>query len=231
MIAYDWTNIEKVKCHKEVVWKDLQHGDEIEKREYLSVTLKSSGIKQLTVIMMNPSNADSEESDATINKIVKHFNKNDNKLYRDIKTINIVNLFSICSSKSKELNEKLEKIILNNVIEVSDIIFSNRSMIETKISDSEFIVLAWGDCPIDFYATTYFREIESVMNFLKKFEKKKTFIFHVENKRAKARGVAYDNELTSLKNPVHPSNGEIKSMIKIKIDALNRIIPYKHIRI
>lgn len=119
---------------------------------------------------------------------------------------------------------------MSNAEKVSDIIFSNRNMIEKKISESEFVVLAWGNCPVDFYATTYFREIESVMDFLKKYEKKRTFIFHVENKRAKGRGVAYNNELTNFKNPVHPSNGDIKGLIRIKIDALNRIIPCKSIK-
>ncbi|KLI02554.1 hypothetical protein SINU_07450, partial [Sporolactobacillus inulinus CASD] len=49
--------------------------NKIEKREILNIELNKTGSKTITIIMMNPSKADSTCSDRTINKLITFFKK------------------------------------------------------------------------------------------------------------------------------------------------------------
>jgi hypothetical protein len=229
MARYNLNIVEKVDTNKKCILPNLR----IETREYLDITLKTNGNNMLLVIMMNPSIADNMESDETINSIIEHFgygysSVNNNKHgIQNVKYISVVNLFSICCQKSKELNSIINKIHeeTNGNVKISKNIINNRNIIKDKIFRSNYVVLGWGDCPENFYETTFHREIINVIDFIKEFKKNDIYIFHIKNLRAAARGVSSENILTNRKNPVHPSNGDIISLLKVKIDGLYRIIP------
>jgi len=220
MASYDYDLIENVNCSKELILLDIK------KREYLNITLKGSGQNKLLVIMMNPSEADEESSDETINKIVHYFGSKQNKNTQGIKNILVVNLFPICCGKSKELNLNIEKI--NNSTNGNNMLIEmlekNRKEIEKRIIDCNYIILGWGNSPDNFHETTFHREIIHTIDTIKKYKKNEIYIFHVKNTRANARRVSSENELTDRKNPVHISNGNIIKLLKIKIDNLYRII-------
>jgi hypothetical protein len=222
MMKYDINIIEKVQCDK----KEILENSEIYKREYLDIILKTNGNNRLLVIMMNPSIADDEISDKTINGITKYFMNgycsanNDNNDIVNIKYISVVNLFSICCKNSKELNSYFDQIseIENGNEILKEIISNNRKVIENKIIESNYVVLGWGDSPDNFYETSYYREVLNTLDLLRKFNKTDTYVFHIKNNRQSS-----ENKLTNRNNPVHPSNGDIISLLKVDIDDFYRI--------
>jgi Protein of unknown function (DUF1643). len=229
MVSYNWDIIDTVKCNKESISTNLP----FHKREFLDLNLRVSGTNRLLVIMMNPSNADDKFSDGTIDLVSKYFQfggctvNNDDVEVAKVKYISVVNLFPICCPKSTELNSYIDRInqCTNENLKIDEIIISNRKVIEERIIESNYVVLGWGDCPSNFHETSFHREIVNVIDLLKAYQKTQVYIFHIRNKRAKARGVSSENILTNRKNPVHPSNGDIINLLRVQIDDLYRIIP------
>lgn len=229
MVSYDRNVIENINCIK----KSVSTTNPVHIRESLDIKLRVNGTNRLLVIMMNPSKADDKVSDRTINSVVKFMSsggcevKNRNIDITDLKYISVVNLFPICCSKSSELNSYIDKISrsTNENLKIDEIIVSNRKVINEMISASDYVVLSWGDCPSNFHETSFHREVINVMDLLKDYKKSNVYIFHIRNNRAKARGVSSENVLSNRKNPIHPSNGDIISLLSVEIDELYRIMP------
>jgi hypothetical protein len=238
IVKYDEELVESKTCNKVDVIKDMTRNIHIKKREILDITLKKDGNKTVLVILMNPSRADDIESDKTIKSLIKYFSQfsypvNNEKdvtgairVITNIKKICVRNLFSIYNPNPRNLNNNIDQIInflsydaLNKMIEI------NQLEIEKAISDSDYIVLGWGDCPSNFHVTTFHHQIVKIMEFIMKEEKDQLFVFHVINNRAKKRGFKFKNILTDGKNPVHPSIGEIIGLQRVKIDSIYRILP------
>ncbi|AET67568.1 Protein of unknown function (DUF1643) [Desulfosporosinus orientis DSM 765] len=208
----------------------------MEKRELLEFKLKKPGDKIALIIMMNPASANSSYSDGTINGLIEFLindcsvsnevHQNKLRIINDISNILITNLFSIYNPNSKDLNKSLNKIIQYKSYEfLSKVIESNHKEIDEAISDSQYIIFGWGDCPKDFHTTVFHNQIIKVMQSIISHKKEELFVFHIINNRAKARGVAFDNVLTKAMNPVHPSNGQITDLLRIDIDTIYRILP------
>jgi len=105
----------------------------IQKREILDIVLKKRGNKKVVIIMMNPSKADDEKSDDTINSIIDYFSqdncyvgneekkdKHQLRIIDDIKYVCIRNLFSIYNPSSLNLYNNINEVIANRSYEYLD---------------------------------------------------------------------------------------------------------------
>ncbi|WP_408894395.1 DUF1643 domain-containing protein [Paenibacillus taichungensis] len=183
-------------------------------RSLLQVSLnKISSSKNVTVIMMNPSKANQNYSDQTINRIIDFFY---NEQTLDVKNIDVVNLFSFYNPKSITLHEniKLSEEELNCIVQ------NNQKVIGSSIKNSDYVFLGWGNSPEGFYETAFYSQVLYVLTEVKRYKEKKTFVFKIDNKRANSQ-----ESLTKSKNPVHPINGPILDKIEVKIDFMYRILP------
>ena len=90
--------------------------------------------------MMNPSKANQNCSDQTVNKVLNFF-KDNSKI--PISKVIILNLFPYYENDSKKLVNRIKSINSNELQENIDVFTKH-------ISESDFIVLAWGNVPKGF---------------------------------------------------------------------------------
>ncbi|CAD5898181.1 DUF1643 domain-containing protein [Carnobacterium maltaromaticum] len=94
-------------------------------RTYLKIPLINKSEKKMIIIMMNPSKANKDDSDITVNKVLEYANKNE--LYNEVIILNVISLYESSSNKikkvrndfiqchSKEKFEELMKINFNKI--------------------------------------------------------------------------------------------------------------------
>lgn len=182
-------------------------------REYLEIPIINGGSKTICFCLMNPSKADFESSDKTVNTIINLVNEKREETFKDIGTIIIVNLFPFYETVSSFLG-----VIINYFGEDQDkklkkMLANNRQVIQERMSSSDKIVLGWGDCPNNFKKVIYESEIKEV---LKKASKKKNiYIFEDKN----------NTGLTLNNQPRHPNRLQTNSLelVKVKINKANEI--------
>ncbi|MEC0244158.1 DUF1643 domain-containing protein [Paenibacillus dokdonensis] len=196
----------------------------IEKREVLKIELNKPGNKTVSVIMMNPSEADSDKSDGTVNKVIEFFinqpyiplNERDSEI-TDIKHLNILNLLPIYNPKSKGINNDLDILVNELTKEQLQALFeSNINSAIKTLKASDYIVLAWG-MPDEFPLPLYYKLAAKVLEELID-SPKEIFVFNVRNSRA-------EYHLTKRLNPPHPSYCNLLGLVRVDIDACLRIIP------
>ncbi|QSB09087.1 DUF1643 domain-containing protein [Lysinibacillus fusiformis] len=205
----------KPVCEKE----EILTGDDycIHKRELLRVELNKKGEKIASIIMMNPSKADSDQSDTTVNKIIEMFHQlPQGQMGEDIIYLNILNILPIYNSKSSDLLSDFERIIeLKSENFMTEILDNNMSMIESKIRESEYIILAWG-MPKQFTLPLYYTQVAKVLQMLDKSD---------EIYVLKAKHPTGDIEVLTKDylNPPHPSRCEISGLVKVMLQSHFRI--------
>lgn len=209
-------------CQREII---VQTYDKlIEKREILQIELNKLGDKSVSVIMMNPSEADSTQSDGTVNKVIEFFVKSfqrplneRNKRITDIKYLNILNLLPIYNPNSKGLNNDLDIIINEQSNEyLQSLLESNIQLTLETISTSDYVVLAWGmpeKFPLPLYFELAAKVLEEVIDSPKEF-----FVFRVRNSKARYH-------LTRHMNPPHPSYCKLLRLVRVDVDGFLRIVP------
>ncbi|MFB3163838.1 DUF1643 domain-containing protein [Neobacillus sp. 179-J 1A1 HS] len=173
---------------------------------------------------MNPSKADSLQSDGTVNKIIKYFLKPYirplNERYRridDIKYLNILNLLPIYNSNSIGLEDDINSIIsVHGYDYLQFLIESNIQKIHDVINESDYVVLAWG-MPEKFPLTLYFEQAAKVLEKLVIIDKD-IFVFRVRNSRARYH-------LTKHLNPPHPSRCVLLRLVRVDVKRFYRIVP------
>lgn len=117
----------------------------VDARYCLTVTINEQYKNVLTYIMMNPSKADMEQSDATVNKVICFAASTANDEYK-IGKVQILNLFALYEPKSRSLQKLLDQV-MEYPIKYQGNYMENRKNINDVISNSKYIVLAWGDVP------------------------------------------------------------------------------------
>lgn len=184
----------------------------IYQRTYLTISLLDNTQKDdISVILMNPSAADSTQSDNTVNGTINH-------LYQDqFKFITILNLFPIYDSNSSNLYNSVQSIRNStSSFNLQNIIDNNLNTISNYIGRSSKIILAWGNCPTadskfptstTFNATLFYNTIHNVLNMLKY----KTNLYYF-----KFNGCS---KLTQYGNPYPPSKkGLIQDLYELTQD-------------
>ncbi|MDA2157939.1 DUF1643 domain-containing protein [Bacillus cereus group sp. Bc253] len=194
-----------------------------EKRELLTIKLnKKSNYadKNVVIIMMNPSKADECTSDDTINKVISFFANNNINVVngktiksKNIKFLNILNLFSIYNSNSECLNgnfESLESLLSEN--EFKEIFDENLTIIKQNLEKADYIVLAWG-MPKSFHLTIYFSMVNHILSCLFSLDKL-VYVF---------QGTPYSTNKKSIHskefNPYHPIAVKLNALSQVRIEV------------
>ncbi|WP_079506913.1 DUF1643 domain-containing protein [Mesobacillus jeotgali] len=210
-------------CEKETIVNTKQNF--IEKRDFLNIELNKQGYKTITIVMMNPSKADSRQSDNTINKLIEFFISHsihsvDNglKTIKDIKYLQILNLLPIYNPNSRAIYSDINTIIAEIGTEkLFSVLESNQKKIKEVLQDSHYIVIAWG-MPENFSLPLYFEQAAMVLRTLEA-SGKNVYVFKMKS----LKGSEY--YLTKHLNPPHPSKGIILSLVRVDVNSHYRIIP------
>ena len=163
----------------------------IPKRYLLKIELnRNNGSEdEEIVIMMNPSKADKNLSDDTVNRIIKEIYIQRKK----VKYITILNLFVVFERDSTKLKDYIKKCGYEFTVGISNSdLYNNDDVIEKSCEHATEIIVAWGDGKEKWYRK---RENE-ILLILKKTNAK----------------VLCCNDLNKLGYPRHPSRlpNEIK---------------------
>lgn len=191
--------VTKVNCDKRKL------GNGIFIRSYLDVRFSIGNNRKSTVItyiMMNPSKADNDISDLSVNAVIKlSYNLACKQGIGNVK-VNIVNLFPFYETNSKKLYEKLERYAEKEYI--------INVIIEERINESDTIIFAWGNIP------PKCKELHQnkVQFFFNKINRKdNTFVLRTH----------YDNVLSQKANPMHPNRKRLIGLAGCYIDPQNVI--------
>lgn len=138
----------------EIIKKDA---GEYKYRYLLSVnfTDASSIERPLVVIMKNPSCADENNSDRTVNNILKFAHEN------NYTKVHILNLYSLYSTDSKKI-----KYLVNGDKKLVAVGEDNDKVIKETIENVEDIIIAWGTSPKGM-KRSYKERVEEVLRFFK----------------------------------------------------------------
>ncbi len=217
-IPYNDNYVEKVvKCEKKLLTNN------IEGRYLLKVKLKNNFPDTLTIAMMNPSNADKKYSDDTVNKVIEfvyEMNSCKQSIVRNIGFINIVNIFPAYEPNSGKVRDKLDKIILNS--KLNSMQKRNKIAFNNAVSESQKVVLAWGDVPSKVKAKIHNHEAIMMHKLLVQHGlEDNTYVFKYEE---------YEQILTNKKRPRHPSWNTLNSYVKINNMRVSRNFLYINLK-
>ncbi len=180
--------------------------DNIEGRYLLKIKLNNDFTNILTIAMMNPSKANENCSDDTINKMISFvFEKNLNSPVSNIGYINIINIFPAYEPNSGDVKEKLDEIIKYGKLEYMQ--ERNKIAFDTALSESNYVVLAWGDVPKKVKARFHSHEVLMMYDLIIKYGlEKSTYVLKYEK---------IEKILTNKKRPRHPSRNNPESYVKV----------------
>jgi len=178
-------------------------------RYLLKIEIEKNDGGSALCIMMNPSKADENESDASVNKVIEFFKEG----YRTIKICNLIPVYLTKSSEMNQLFDEFQKekcrdtfckIMKRNFVTVSRLI--------NELDKDACVVLAWGDPPEGFdkkihqeYVDRVLASVENLPNY---------YIFETNNPHG---------NLTELGNPRHPSRNILTGLLKVDT------VKYRHI--
>ncbi|MEK3977878.1 DUF1643 domain-containing protein [Psychrobacillus sp. FSL K6-2836] len=156
-----------------------------------------SNNQNTVVIMMNPSAADANYSDDTVNKVI-------HALSTISQTIYILNLFPFYEPDSKKLGDLVQK--KNNL----QIINQNEAAISKAIKSADKIIFAWGDVPKGLPAKLHNERVKAVIKIIEKRNKENSlYVFNYGRKK-------FLKFISNKKRPLHPSRKNIHSLKSIK---------------
>lgn len=218
VISYNNDCFEQViKCERKAITGD------IEGRYLLKVKLNNDFPDTLTIAMMNPSKADENCSDDTVNKVIEFvYRKNSCKksLIRNIGYIYIVNIFPAYEPNSGNVQEKLEEIISERKLDLMQ--QRNKIAFEDALSESQKVILAWGDVPNKVKAKIHNHEAIMMYELLVQYGlKDNSYLFKYEE---------YSQILTNKKRPRHPSWNTPENYVHINDIWVSRNFLYIHLQ-
>ncbi|MEG0774392.1 DUF1643 domain-containing protein [Clostridium sp.] len=127
---------------------DIKEDNSIEplKRYSLEIELnRTNNLKnyeKIVIIMMNPSKANKELSDDTVNRIIKEIHIQKKK----VKYITILNLFSVFEKDSKKLKDYMKEYGYEVVAGISNNdLYNNDDLIRQSCENVNEVIIAWGD--------------------------------------------------------------------------------------
>ena len=122
---------------------------QVDSRKLLTINLRNSYKNVVTYVMLNPSQADDNISDHTVNRIIKHSFIHSNLEDSSIRVskINVVNLFPFYETKSENLQKGIDLVRALDQTLYEDEMEQNFKQIKYALDNSQFVVLAWGEVP------------------------------------------------------------------------------------
>ncbi|WP_010237352.1 DUF1643 domain-containing protein [Clostridium arbusti] len=171
---------------------------------------ESNNHNQVLCIMMNPSIANSNESDDTINKILKLLNEK--MLFA---TLKVVNIYQVYKSQSDMLATTLEEIIYKlGKDEFNNIMKKKLSTIYEQIVKVDNIILAWGNPSEGMNEKKYLSRCSQITEFLSYLISKRLFVFKTGT---------WERILTQKGQPRHPSRNNLIDLVDCNIGIGNKI--------
>ncbi|MDQ0975995.1 hypothetical protein QFZ31_005873 [Neobacillus niacini] len=161
--------------------------------------------------MMNPSKADYNTSDLTVNKVIKFaFIKGKGS----IGLINIVNLFPFYETQSSSLQAVINHVRNTPNINFKDIISLNNKIIKHSLQSSNYIVLAWGNPSDNINKKLHFDQCNYIKSYIRALKNNKTYVIKTHYKKI----------LTNERYPRHPSRPSLQGFKKCWINEAGEII-------
>lgn len=183
----------------------------IQARYMLSVDLNNKSNKVATFIMMNPSKADFNNSDLTVNKVIKFsFIKGKGS----IGIINIVNLFPFYETHSGSLQAVIKQVKNMPNLIFKDIMTLNNEMIKQALQSSNYIVLAWGNPSDNIDKRLHFDQCKYINSYIRTLNNKKIYVIKTQ----------FEKILTNEGYPRHPSRPSLQGFKKCLISEDGQII-------
>lgn len=173
-------------------------------RYLLEIEIEKNNGGSAICVMMNPSRADMNETDDSVNGVIDFFS---HKNYKTIKILNLIPFYVTDSSELRQLFDDFHKEEdKDKFIEVMDNNFATISRVMNEFENDVCVVLAWGNPPKKFDRKLYQEYIDKVLGFME--TKSNINIFQTNN---------IHGELTKLGNPRHPSRNKRVDLLKINI--------------
>lgn len=144
--------------------EEKMHG--IDRRYLLKINInKKHSNKSILFIMMNPSEANDEQSDTTIQKAINYVftNKCRNQLLSECNTINIVNAYVVYTKNPEEVINMIKQYGEDYVCGNEDNNRRNDKIIKEQIEKNDVIIFACGKGDIENYES----RIKHLKNILK----------------------------------------------------------------
>ncbi len=208
-------NIVEVPVHSDDKVIDQTNLPGLIKRENLCISFKNKKSKKLTVIMMNPSEADSYSMDNTVERLIKFIKKNpylpvtNESPISGIGKLHIVNLFSVYNKLSPNLQIDLDKIKGHpDPNFFKQFINSNFESVKKAIDNSHYIVLAWGLPDGAYNQNIYFYQIMKILRYIKVTKQSEVFVLKTNQ-----------GSLSIYGNPFHPIAKKIIELHRCKING------------
>ncbi|MDF2036326.1 DUF1643 domain-containing protein [Cytobacillus oceanisediminis] len=155
----------------------------VDLRYRLSIPIKNrrTGIN-ISVILMNPAEADVTISDKTVNKLIDFFYNFSNSNIQ-IKNIDICNVIPIYAISSLDTANKLKNLHTANFLKSIEI--KNINKINDVLKKSDKVVLAWGQPNVNtIHRTYYYSQINKILETLLEMEKD-IYVFDMLDSKAK----------------------------------------------
>lgn len=148
----------------------LVHHDSATNRRYrLDIELKNGdNEKAVHLMMINPSKANEEISDNTLNRIIKYVSLNNAAgVLQDIGKIIITNLYVVCETYPEKVDEYISVQSLDFVKGIdADGKYNNDTIIEMANKEAQLIIIAWGKG----YIFDYDKRIQEIFSLMKNKE-------------------------------------------------------------
>lgn len=148
----------------------LVHHDVATNRRYrLDIELKNGdNEKAVHLMMINPSKANEEISDNTLNRIIKYVSLNNVAgVLQDIGKIIITNLYVVCETYPEKVDEYISVQSLDFVKGIdADGKYNNDTIIEMANKEAQLIIIAWGKG----YIFDYDKRIQEIFSLMKNKE-------------------------------------------------------------
>jgi len=145
----------------------LVHHDVATNRRYrLDIELKNGdNEKAVHLMMINPSKANEEISDNTLNRIIKYVSLNNAAgVLQDIGKNIITNLYVVCETYPEKVDEYISVKSLDFVKGIdSDGNYNNNTIIEMANKEAQLIIIAWGKG----YIFDYDKRIQEIISLMK----------------------------------------------------------------
>lgn len=133
----------------------------------------------LVVVLMNPSEANVETSDSTVNKLIDFFY--DHKIEGQlIKEITICNVLPIYASNTKSAKTQIRALHEANILEGVQKI--NEAKLTVTLKDKRKIVLGWGKPEVKTIPNLfYYKEVLRIVNLISILQKDDLYVFDIKN--------------------------------------------------
>lgn len=129
--------------------------------------------KKLTIILKNPSSANEQKADQTINRVQQYIFEH----FKDVKTVTILNLFAFRATDASDVEKNRLQSNLEYVIGE----FNDQYILD-NINKCEYIIFAWGGKSA-INKKAYDERIDNLMNLLKQCDLSNKQIFRVNDKK------------------------------------------------